>query len=81
MWGKEMVCARCGTVGKPKQRARGSFGVEVVMWLLLIVPGIIYSAWRSFSGTIKTCRACRSEELVPLDSPRGKQLIAQLGRP
>ena len=76
MFGKELVCVRCGHVGKPKQKAKGSFGLEMVLWLLLIIPGVIYSAWRSFSGTIKTCRSCGSDELVPLDSPRGQRMLA-----
>ena len=73
---KEMVCVRCGTVGKPKKSTKGSFAVEVVMWLLLIIPGIIYSMWRMTAGKMIVCRSCGSEELVPVNSPRGQQLLS-----
>ena len=73
---REMVCVRCGTVGKPKQKVKGSFLLEAALWLMLIIPGIFYSLWRSFGGTLKVCRSCGSEELVPTDSPRGRELLA-----
>lgn len=72
---KEMVCSRCGTKAKPKTRVKGGMGTEIVLWLLFIVPGVIYSIWRLTTKT-KVCPACESEELVPPDSPVGQKLAS-----
>lgn len=70
---KQAVCEHCHTVAKPTWGARGSCLMEVVLWLMLIVPGIIYSVWR-VTTIRKLCPACGSSDLVPLESPRGRQL-------
>jgi hypothetical protein len=67
------ICARCGVQGSLKSETRGSFLIEVVLWLMFIIPGLIYSLWR-LSTRRKVCGSCGSHELVPLNSPRGKQL-------
>jgi hypothetical protein len=71
---KPSICARCGVQGSLKSETKGSFLIEVILWLMFIVPGLIYSLWR-LSTRRKVCGACGSPELVPLDSPRGKQLL------
>ena len=70
---KAMVCTRCLTVGKPKQQTRGSFLVEVLLWLCFLFPGLLYSLWR-LSSKYEVCKQCGSRELVPANSVRGKQL-------
>lgn len=74
----KQVCKDCGTVGETKTVARGSMAVEIVLWLCLMVPGLIYSIWR-LSTKHETCRACGSERLVPIDTPAGVQLAAASG--
>ena len=71
---KAMICANCGTVGSPKTVTKGSFALELLMWLLFLLPGLIYSAWR-LSSRAKVCAACFKDELVPADSPRGRKLL------
>ena len=39
-------CPNCKYEGIGKYTTRGSFGIEVVLWLCFIVPGLIYSIWR-----------------------------------
>ena len=63
------ICSNCGTIGKPKTIVKGTFLIEVFLWLFLIVPGIIYTIWR-VSTKYKGC----STNIVPLNSPRGKEL-------
>lgn len=36
---KRRYCATCGTVGVPKEVARGSFIVEAILWLGILVFG------------------------------------------
>jgi hypothetical protein len=72
----QMVCTRCGTVGLPKRHTPGSFGVELLPFLLFIIPGIVYGVWR-LSARTWVCGVCMADVLVPVDSPMGKAVIAQ----
>src|ERR1700686_3647458 len=42
----QKYCTVCGSIGFPVFREEGSAGVELLLWLTFIVPGIIYSIWR-----------------------------------
>ena len=42
----DLVCTTCGTVGNVKTVTPGSFALELVLWLLLLLPGVLYTAWR-----------------------------------
>ena len=75
---KEIICRNCGTLGTPKSRTPGNFGIELLLWLLFILPGVIYSVWR-LASIHKACRKCGSKELVPTDTPAGRQLLEQFG--
>ena len=75
----QIVCTVCGFVGKPKKSTKGSIWIELVLWLCLIVPGIIYSLWRIFSGKQVLCPKCGSTLVIPADTPKGQELIARQG--
>lgn len=49
--GHAMVCTTCGHHGPTRQHTRGSIFIELVLWLLFIVPGLIYSLGVLLSGT------------------------------
>lgn len=69
----EMICSRCGARGQPKNRVKGSFLIEVVLWLCFLVPGLIYSIWR-LTSKAKVCPTCGAEAMIPLNSPMGQKL-------
>jgi len=69
-----MVCTRCKTVARPKTRTGGSFALEILLWLMFLLPGLIYTLIRS-SSTARVCPACGSAELVPTTSPVGQQIL------
>lgn len=79
MFAKPMICPNCGYRGKPTTKTKGSILIEIILWLAFIVPGLIYSLWRSGSR-YKACPSCGHTAMVPLDSPRGKQLLAEFGK-
>lgn len=56
-------CPNCGYEGPSKLLVKGSGGVELVLWLFLIVPGLVYSAWR-MSNKVKICPDCLNEKVV-----------------
>ena len=70
-------CTACGHVGFPAFHQQGSAGVEILLWLTFIVPGIIYSIWRS-STRKWVCASCGNSMIIPLDSPVSKQARARL---
>ena len=70
----EQVCTRCASTGNTRTATPGSFVIELLLWLFFIVPGLMYSVWRITSRK-EVCGACGSDQLVPADSPRGRQLI------
>lgn len=39
-------CPHCGYEGPGKKIVKGSFAVEVVLWLFMLLPGMLYTAWR-----------------------------------
>lgn len=85
---KLFICTSCGFVGKPKTFIKGNFIVELLLWILgiiflfffgiitLIVP-FIYSIWR-ITTRYRGCRRCKSNSIIPVDSPKGQMLIKEL---
>lgn len=70
----EVVCTRCHTVDSPIRKNRGSFLLEVVLWLCFLLPGLIYSVWR-FTTKHDACRHCGSYEVVSTSSTRGISIL------
>ncbi len=70
----EKVCKSCGFVGKPKTYTKGSIFIEIILWLFLIVPGLVYTIWR-LTTREKVCPKCGSRDIIPLDSPVGQELL------
>ncbi len=59
-------CPNCGYEGPSVRRTRGSIGIEAVLWLCFLLPGLIYSLWRA-STRAKTCPRCSSEHVVSME--------------
>jgi RNA polymerase subunit RPABC4/transcription elongation factor Spt4 len=61
---KEMSCNECGYVGDIRKIHRGNFLIEIILWCCFIVPGLIYTIWRS-SNRFYQCPNCKSERVIP----------------
>lgn len=70
--GAKLYCKSCGHVGQPHQHTKGSMLMEIFLWILLIVPGLIYSIWRVSTRT-KKCANCGGLELIPENSPLARK--------
>lgn len=70
---KELICANCGYQGSPATVTKGSFLIEVILWLCFLIPGLIYSIWR-LTSRYDACPKCEAPNMIPLNSPRGKKL-------
>lgn len=69
-----LICTACGTVDRTTKAVPGSVAIELVLWLFLILPGVIYTLWRSSSAK-QVCGQCGSAQLVPAGSPVGRKLL------
>lgn len=74
---KKHVCKDCGTKKAPYIGRKGSLLLEIFLWFMFIIPGIIYTLWR-FSNFQKTCPKCGSTSIVAHDTPMGKKITQQL---
>lgn len=72
--GKNLLCTTCLHQGPAVKVTRGSFVVEVALWLCFLLPGLIYGLWR-LTTRHEACASCGSSVLIPLDSPRAAQLL------
>lgn len=71
---EQSVCTTCRYVGHPKTATRGSFVIEIALWLLFIFPGILYSIWR-LSTRQSVCPKCNNASMIPVGTPRGQELL------
>jgi hypothetical protein len=75
----DKVCTACGYVGEAERITKGSFIIEVFLWLMLLVPGVIYTLWRHTSK-YEACPECQSPGMIPEDSPVAQKFLADLHR-
>lgn len=75
----KMICADCGSHVDGRRAIQGSFLIELCLWIFMLLPGILYSIWR-LTTRHRACEKCGSRNLVPADSPRGKDLAMRFNR-
>jgi hypothetical protein len=73
------ICSACGSRSMPIRPNKGHGLIELVLWLCLFIPGLIYSIWRR-SGLSNRCGSCGSGDVIPVDSPRGQKLLQEYAR-
>lgn len=76
MKNQEYLCTSCGAVNVPESDVKGSFLIEVILWLCFLVPGIIYSIWR-LSSRYNYCPKCKGTAIIPADSPFAKNYMTE----
>lgn len=72
----QLICPACGTqTDAAMTKTKGSTGIELILWLCFIIPGLIYSIWR-MNSKYDVCPACKQPGMIPLNSPNGQRLAA-----
>ena len=66
---KKYICMECGCQRDPIKAKRGLLVIEVFMWLLYILPGVIYSIWRRVRSQ-EVCPNCLNPSIVLTSSSR-----------
>lgn len=67
--GDVVYCTTCGSEAPAQTVTRGSIGIELVLWLFFLVPGLIYSVWR-LTTKHRACKVCGSTAIIPPHSPQ-----------
>jgi hypothetical protein len=80
MANRQNICTACGCVGSPTRVTKGSFFVEIFLWLLACLPGLIYTIWR-LASKYDACPKCGNATMIPIDTPMGQRLLAQWTQP
>lgn len=70
-----LVCTRCGSTVNEKF-TKGSIVIEILLWALFCIPGLIYSIWR-LATRCRVCSTCKSDQLIPANSPSGKKILSK----
>ena len=65
----KIKCPNCQYEGKGKKYTKGSTLIELVLWLMFIVPGFIYSLWR-ISSKYVGCPQCGNNHVVKMNSSK-----------
>jgi len=73
---KRMFCANCGYGGNPIKVVKGSFFIELILWIFFLIPGLIYSIWRLTTKAL-VCPKCKTPNMVPLSTPKGQLLLEE----
>lgn len=76
----ERHCLACGTDFNTRLGAwRGNTGIEVVLYVAGLVPGLVYSIWRRGGTPQHQCPACGLRHTVPYGSPAAAANRRKLG--
>jgi hypothetical protein len=74
------VCTVChSSFGSPKTVMPGSATVELLLYCLLFVPGLLYASYR-LDNLRKVCPNCGAPEFVGTDTPRGLAILGRVGK-
>lgn len=73
----QTICPNCGTRAEPEDFGKGNRFIEVILWLCLIIPGLIYSIWRR-SGNQAGCPSCGQTGMINVTTPHGRLLVEKL---
>ena len=58
-----ITCPNCKYRGPGKYTVKGKFATECLLWLLFILPGLIYSIWRLTTKGLR-CPKCGYDYVV-----------------
>ncbi len=70
---KQYVCTICGYVGRPSV-SKGGRILEVILWLALGLPGLVYTVWRA-TRTYRPCPKCNEASMISTNSTVGRKLM------
>jgi hypothetical protein len=73
----KVVCRNCGSVARSAVKSPRSLFIEILLWFCGLIPGVLYTLWCNHE-THEVCEKCGSRDIIPVDSPVGRQLAASM---
>ena len=70
------ICTKCGYQGRPVTKTKGSLFLELILWLMFLLPGVLYSIWR-LTTRAKVCPKCKTPNMIPFDTPKGWEMLKE----
>ena len=67
-----LYCQECNCFTYGKTHTKGHLLIEIVLYLFLFFPGLIYTIWRHTTRQ-KVCTQCKAPGLLPYASTRAKK--------
>lgn len=80
---KDYICLVCGGQRAPVLARRGNIYIEILLWLCYIIPGVMYTLWRTVRRH-EVCPDCRNPSIVKTTSPQAfelRRLMTTLSQP
>ena len=74
----EIQCPNCKYEGNGKHITKGSVAVELVLWLLFMFPGLVYSIWR-LSTKKWVCPECDFENVRKIKETKETKEVCMPG--
>lgn len=73
------ICGDCGWAGVAKSSTPGHIGIEILLWLACLLPGLAYTVWR-LSARKPSCPCCHSTRVLSIASPAGRKILWDTSR-
>jgi hypothetical protein len=59
-------CTNCNNLTLGRKHTPGKLWIEVILWLMFLLPGFLYSLWR-LSGRRRVCDNCGNPYLIKIE--------------
>lgn len=87
----EKFCTSCGSLTYPKNKNKGSIGIEaglliisflsallnIIVGLFLFAGFVIYCIWR-LASKHQVCSNCESKDVIPANSPMAQAMVKEI---
>lgn len=77
--GQRILCTNCGFSGPTTRVVPGSTALGCLLLLLFVLPGLIYAVWQQINSGPGCPNCGRIDTVIPIDSPRAKEILASRG--
>lgn len=76
----KVICRNCGTQDRSVTISHRSLFLEILLWFAGLIPGVVYTLWCNHTA-YEACAKCKSRDIVPVDTPVGRNLTAGIDSP
>jgi len=74
----EFICTNCGYQGKRRAIKPGSRGMEIILWVVFLIPGPFYTLWRMLGKKWKCPQCEQINTMFSVGSKLGKLKLDEI---